>query len=213
MRKHNLLVLSIFLIVFQGCGKDDDPINLSAPIANAATDISNNLFVANWQAVNDANIYELQVATSADFSTDLMIINNLPTTQTGVNSVQQNTEYFYRVRASIDGEYESGFSNIISVITLPDAPVANEATDITTSSFTANWNDVLGINEYQIYVSTGTPPELGGQILSDYNGISVNGNSINVTGLQFNTVYYYQVKAVSENRISGFSNSKSVLTL
>jgi hypothetical protein len=213
MKINRLLALIIVLNVILGCSKDDDPVNLSAPIATAATDISNDLFVANWQAVSGANNYELHVATSADFSTDLMIIDNLPTTQTGVSSLQQNTEYYYKVRASTNGENESGFSNVISVTTLPDAPIANDATDITTSSFTANWDNVTGIDEYQVFVSTGTPPEFGGQILSGYNGISVIGNSLSIIDLQFNTVYYYQIKAVSEDRISEFSNSKSALTL
>lgn len=207
------LILALFVVNYS-CNKDDS-VTLIAPIATQATEINNDVFVANWQAVNGASSYELQVSTARDFSTDLILMNNLSrsTSNTAVSPVKDNTEYFYKVRARINNENVSPFSNIVSVFTLPNPPLAIEETNITTSSFTANWSAVEGIAEYKIFVSTGTPPEFGGQILSNYNGVLVNGNSFSVTGLEFNRVYYYQIKAISGDRASKYSNSIPVLVL
>ena len=208
------LLFIIAATILLSCSKDD-PIQLTAPIATEATDISNDVFVANWEAVNNANNYELQISTANDFSTNLIVYDNLPSSifNFAVNQVNHNTEYFYRVRASSNDGTVSDFSNIVSLFTLPDSPVAIDATDVTNNSFTANWSSVDGINEYKVFVSLNNPPEFGGQILSNYNGVVVNGNSLNITGLQFNTVYHYQIKAVSEDRESDYSNNIPVLTL
>ena len=206
-----LTIITVILVLF-GCSKDDDSGVLKAPVATAASDITDNLFVANWQLVDGANSYELQVSTSQDFSSDLIVVDNLPGGQNGVGPVQQNTQYFYKVRASINGANKSDFSNIISLYTIPEAPFANEATDITSNSFTANWSAVNGVEEYQIFVSTKNPPELNGQPLANYEGIVVKGTSLSIEGLELNTVYYYQVKSVSDNRVSVFSNSRPALT-
>jgi hypothetical protein len=214
MRKPKILVFSVLIVMAVACNKDDDSPSLSAPIATVATDTTNNRFVANWQAVSGANIYELQVSTSTDFSTDLKNLIDLSLTQTNVSALWQNTEYFYRVRARSDNEVVSPFSNVISVITLPNAPIALDASEFSTSSLTINWTTVNGADSYQLFVSSGLCPEQdGSEILEDYDGILVNGNSFILEGLESNTFYYYQVKAVSNGRFSDYSNCKAARTL
>ncbi|GAB5556844.1 MAG: hypothetical protein SchgKO_10570 [Schleiferiaceae bacterium] len=199
-------------LLFVACKKDDDG-PLGTPVATEATDVTVDLFIANWQGVTDANAYELHVSTSPDFSTDLIVLDNLGSTSTGVGPTFQNTTHYYKVRANNNGQRTSSFSNVIEVTTLPMAPIALDGTDVNSDSFTANWTSVDGISEYNVYVATGSAPEFGGTILPNYDGVSVDSTSLRIENLQFNTVYYYQVIAVSEDRNSPYSNSQPVLTL
>ena len=207
------LIFFSFAIVLSGCGDDDGPDTLGTPVALDATDITNSLFVANWQGVNEATGYDIEVSTVDDFSSIVSEQTEVPTNSTGFDGLAQNTQYYYRLTAHVNGGRRSEYSNSIGVITLPSAPIADAATDVTDNSFTANWQPVDGVQTYLLYVSTSMPPELGGAALPNYNGIEVTGNAFEITGLQFNTAYYYQLKSKVQNRVSSYSNSQNVLTL
>jgi len=205
-----LLILSL-LILFYACSQTNDPTPLQAPIATEATDITNVLFQANWNPVSGATDYELDIATDAAFTAIIKSIKNLggPTL---VDNLNGNTEYYYRVRATLNGGDASGNSNVISVFTLPDAPIAIGATNILSNGFTANWNAVPGISNYLLYVSLNNFPANPPNNLPGYDGKEVTGTSHDVTGLNSGTIYYYVVKAKSSDRISSISNSIEVLT-
>lgn len=206
-----LIIISI-VFLFLGCDKDDDSIKLEAPVAIEAKDITNTSFTANWLKVADANDYELDVATDAEFSSITHSLKKLggPTVIDGLSS---NSEYFYRVRATVNGGNPSGNSNVIGVNTLPNAPVATIATNITSSSFTANWNSVPNISEYVIYVSTDNFPANPPNNLPNYNGITISATSHDVIGLDAGTIYYYVVKAKKDLSLSEESNSIETITL
>ncbi|MBN8577586.1 MAG: T9SS type A sorting domain-containing protein [Cytophagales bacterium] len=89
--------------------------NLTAPVANAATNVTTTGFTANWNAVAGATSYEVQA--SGD---DFVNFSTATTTDLFVNAISMpaNTVIKYRVRA-IGATCTSIFSNIISVTTLP----------------------------------------------------------------------------------------------
>lgn len=207
-----LLYLLMVLTVI-GCSKDDDSNpTTGTPTATAATDVSSSTFLANWNSVSNATEYELQVATETSFANPVVTQTNL-SGPTAVTQLNGNTEYFYRVSATNLNQNPSGYSNIISVITLPDAPVAIAGSDITQSSFQANWEAVTGVTEYVLYVSqdnfTSSPPEY----VSGYDGITVNGTSHMVSGLDSNSFYYFRLESKVGTRISEPSNSEMIQTL
>ena len=206
----NLLIVSIVILLY-ACSQTNDPTPLQAPVAIEASDITNEWFTANWNSSPGANDYELDVATDAAFAAIIKSIKNLggPTL---VDNLNGNTEYFYRVRATLNGGNASGNSNSISVFTLPDAPIAIDATDITSNSFKANWNAVPGITTYLLYVSLNNFPVDPPNNLPGYDGKEVTGTSHDVTGLNKGTIYYYVVKAKNGARVSSISNSIEVLT-
>jgi hypothetical protein len=206
----SLHILS-FIILLYACDSVNDPTPPEVPVATAASDIMNESFTANWINSPSANDYELDVATDMGFST---IVNNQMNLggSTNVDNLNSNTEYFYRVRATFNGENASDNSNVISVFTLPDAPVAIDGTNISNSGFTANWNLVPGITNYLLYVSLENFPNIPPNNLPGYDGKEVTGNSDVVTGLDSGTIYYFVVKAKSDERTSEFSNSIMVQT-
>ena len=209
-----LLFLSL-AIGLSACGSGPDPVilppELEAPVATVGTFINPDHFTANWNESANATGYDLDIATDIDFATIVV-------TEKGVESgfilwgMESMTQYFYRVRATIAGENPSPNSNIISLHTLPIPPEANQATNVTSSSFTASWSEVPGISNYLLYLSidnfVSDPPVY----IDGYDGVDVAGLTYDVTGLNSNTIYYYAIKAKGDESTSFYSNSIFVVT-
>jgi hypothetical protein len=88
--------------------------------------------------------------------------------------------------------------------------LATKASNVTASSFTANWVGVLGANGYRLDVSTSSSFST---YLRGYQDLSVgNVTSYTVTGLTANTIYYYRVRAYNDGGTSANSNVIRVRT-
>ena len=88
----------------------------------------------------------------------------------------------------------------------PIAPQALTATNVTASSFTANWRTVSGATGYRLDVSTRSTFVT---YVPGYQNLDVgNTTSRNITGLTRNTTYYYRLRAYNGN---GTSPNSSVI--
>lgn len=77
------------------------------PVALAATGVGETSFTANWEAFEGAVYYLLDVSTQQDFST-FVYENEIiyaPTTSYVVIGLEDNTTYYYRLRASTEPLY------------------------------------------------------------------------------------------------------------
>ena len=116
-------------------------------------------FTANWSSVSGATDYRLDVSTSNSFTTyvpgyqDLNVGNMTSYPVTGLNA---KTTYYYRVRAynGCATSPNSSAKNVKTMACTPAAPSAQSATNVTPSSFTANWRSVSGAIDYRLDVST-----------------------------------------------------------
>ncbi len=207
MNTMKYVILLSIIVLFASCKKDDDPQALAAPVATDASDVINDGFTANWDSSEGANDYELDVATDNSFSNIVKKIKNLAPSSTAIDGLDDNTEYFYRVRATVNGANPSANSNTISVFTMPDAPVATDATNISNNGFTANWNAVDGLTDYVLYVSLNNIPADPPTYIPGYVGLPINGTSHTITGLDSGTIYYFVVRAKADARVSEISNS------
>jgi len=163
-----------------------------APVATAATSVTTTSFIANWGAVTGATGYKIYLDGSA---TPITLGNVTNYSVTGLSS---GTTHTYSVKV-ITSAGESLNSNTISVTSLSLTPVTTSASNITSSSFTANWGGVVGATGYKLYLDgSATPIILGNVITYDFGGLSSG------------TTHTYSVKATNAGGDSSISNTTSV---
>ena len=94
---------------------------------------------------------------------------------------------------------------------LPAGPTPNAATNITSGSFTANWQATAAATAYYLDVSTNVGFT---SFVNGYNNKNTgNVTSYNVGGLSGNTTYYYRVRYSNTVATSANSAGISVTTL
>jgi phosphodiesterase/alkaline phosphatase D-like protein len=209
---------------YNGCGTSANssaknvktlPCTPAAPRVQSATNLAFSSFTARWSSVAGATDYRLDVATDSSFINYVSVYQNLSVgnvTSYPVTGLNPNTTYYYRVRAD-NGCATGPNSSVKSVRTAPctpAAPSAQSATNVTASSFAANWRSVSGAIDYRLDVATDSSFI---NYVSVYQNLSVgNVTSYNVTGLSAHTTYYYRVRAYNGCAPSANSSVKSVLT-
>lgn len=181
-----------------------------APVATAASSPSVSDFIANWNAANGATSYKLDVSTD-NFSTFFSTYNNATVTglSQSVTGLTSGTTYQYRVRA-VNATGTSGNSNVISIVALPPGPNLNNATGITSTSFSISWSTVGGSDYYGFEVSTDnfatTIPGYG-------SGFTTTSTSLTVSGLSQGVTYQCRARAHNTSGYSAYSNTVSVALL
>lgn len=192
---------------------------MNPPVAIAATNLAPDSFTANWNASDDTLGYKVDVSTSIDFSNSVANFNDLDVgnvLSVYVGPVETHDvayNYYYRVRA-YNAVGTTISSNIITATTIAflAIPLSNNASNITSNSFTANWNAVSAdANGY--YLDVAPNPEFTAYVSSYYNHGVGNVSSYPVTGLSANYTYYYRIRAHSTLLTSGNSAIISVTTL
>ncbi len=164
---------------------------LSSPltgIENQPTDL--NLV---WNKAADASEYYLQVSTDSLFSNFLIADSTIADTVKSLNSLQNNSKYFWRV-GSINAAGKSAFSqtwNFKTIIAAPDIPSliqpSNNALNLDT---TVNivWSKIYNASFYIVQLSVDST--FNSFILNDS---SVTDTSKQISGLSSNTKYYWRV--------------------
>ncbi len=180
-----------------------------APLVGNATNVTVNTFTANWVAVPEATGYGLDISSTADFGNVTTRAYNLGdgnTTSSTVNIpwwlsnvLQPNTTYYYRIYAS-GPNATSPYSTTQTVTTQAfPAPTVSPATNITSTSFTAQWGLVPGATGYAIDIATRPDFQFG----SIYGGYLGDGNTTNATwtSLHPGLTYYYRIYADGPNNL------------
>lgn len=101
-------------------------------------------------------------------------------------------------------------SYVVTVNEILATPVTEDGTT-TTSSIQAKWGAVSGASSYLLDVSTNSSFS---SFLPGYQNKSLTSTSCIVNGLNYNTAYYYRVKAVASDQYfnSEYSTTKEVTT-
>src|SRR5207253_1278737 len=208
------------LRAYNGCGTSHNsnvidaktaPCTPAAPNAQPATNVTFSSFAASWSGVSGATDYRLDVSTSNSFTTYVPGYQDLDVgnmTSYNVTGLSAQTRYYYRVRAynGCDTSPNSNVKRSEERRVGKEAPNAQPATNVTFSSFTANWSSVNGASDYRLDVSTCYSFTT---YVPGYQDLDVgNMTSYNVTGLSAQTRYYYRVRAYNGCDTSPNSNVK-----
>jgi len=170
-------------------------------VATSASDITTSGFTATWQAASGISSYLFDLSASSGFGSFVGSYHDYSVTGTtlAITGLNENTSYFYRLKAVYNGS-EGSYSNVITATTTGviylDAPVALAATAVSHEGFTARWNSVSGATGYRLDVYSGTTASTADLIISEYvEGTSSNkyielfngtGASINLSNYKLN---------------------------
>jgi hypothetical protein len=183
------------------------------PVATDASSITDNSFVANWNASAGASSYKLFLSKRylllgsyvwlpvTGYEEGVVVSG---TSQT-VSNLSHSSFYRYNVKA-IGVASESDPSNTITVQTLLGPTVATAATNVTATSFKANWESKTWADSYIVRLVR----ESDQQIIADQ---TVETNSFTFTSLSPGAGYRYLVRVKSGDLLSSFSNFISVTTI
>jgi hypothetical protein len=111
---------------------------------------------------------------------------------------------------AVDGFFGATGNIVLGWSSIPPAPTAGSPTNLTSNSFTANWNSSAGATGYRIDVSTNNSFS---SFVSGYQNLDV-GNSLSrsITNLTSASNYFYRVRAYNAGGTSSNSNVVSAST-
>jgi len=127
-----------------------------------------------------------------------------------MTGLQHSTLYFVRAYATNEQVTAWGDEKSFTTLTL-HPPVAQSASDINATSFTANWNTVAEADHYRLDVS---PVSDFSEFLTGYENRNMGDDiSHTVSGLSPGTDYYYRLRSEIETGSSESSNQVEAVTL
>ncbi len=123
---------------------ETSPEYFPAPEVYQPSDARATSFTARWRYLSGATAYILDVYSKDNSGNKQYVLQNdtVKTTSKAVSGLDESTTYYFTVRAT-NGTGVSGYSDEVRVVRIIDnlaAPVATAATNVTPTSFTANWN-------------------------------------------------------------------------
>ena len=200
---NTLYYIRVFAINAAGEGDPSSVLTqITTTIAPNKPTISNILstsFQVDWNIVQGAISYRIDIATDEQFTNILSQYNNFSVIGNTIilTGLSPSTTHYARVRAVNVGGSSFNSPNSDAVLTLgpPVAPSSIFTTSVTATSFIANWNVVATATSYRLDVSTLSNFSTR---LTGYDNLTVNGTSQSITGLTANTTYYVRVRAVNQ---------------
>lgn len=163
------------------------------PLSLLISKVTENSFNLAWASALGADSYEIEVATTANFTP---ILRSLTATATnidvsGLNSLQQ---YFCRVRA-VNKTGKSANSSSANTITLPNPTTTNKAKNVSSQQFTAAWNASTQANTYILEVAKN---EGFTDILAGFSGLEISNVLERLVRWQGReSELYYRVRVVA----------------
>ncbi|KAA9340723.1 LamG-like jellyroll fold domain-containing protein [Adhaeribacter soli] len=161
----------------------------------------------SWTKSNDATAYQLQIASTADFSSPVVDQSNITAPSVQVNGLANNVKYYWRVKAltSSNSSNWSGTWTFTTIPLVPSKPVLVSPVDLSASASvppTLVWNASSDAAAYQVQVAT--TPDFTTKV---FEQTGLTATSVQASGLANNTQYFWRVKA---SNVAGSSNWSAV---
>lgn len=197
-----------------GSGEEEKPSKLETPIVTAMYDKSSKKIILVWSIVQDADSYEIYYNTTNNFNEEKTVGDTTETSYTTTEIKANKTTYYFWVRAKTADGLKSDLSNSVSCYVENEeeseetlaAPSYLNATAMSESSVSLNWENVTGATYYLVYYSR-------------YNSVSYETdyviaykNYITIPQLISGTAYYFWVKASNGTTQSTYSPYAAAMT-
>lgn len=167
-------------------------------------------FDINWNSSSNTVNYVLDVASDPVFLNMVTGYSGVAIASAfySVTGLQSGATYYARIK-SVNSCFSSNY--LVDTIELsPNAPSTIFSSNITLTSFEANWNSSNGATNYLLDVAL--DKDFTTMVLG-YNSLPVTTTSHLVNGLSQFTKYYYRISAANNSGISSYSTIDSVKTL
>jgi hypothetical protein len=155
----------------------------------------------DWSDVSGATSYNIQVANNSGFTSPIIDLSSLPSSQYQVPSglLQANTLYYWRASASNSNGTSAwatawNFTTIASPNT-PNLISPTNGSNILTLTPTLDWSDVTGATSYAVQVATDTNFI---NLAVNQSGLTVSQYTVTSGVLTGNTTYYWRARAGNE---------------
>ncbi len=202
LRAFKILTLLLFAGVNLLYGQS--PPQLIAP-EDSATDISTTVTL-QWHSVDDANSYNLQLATDSSFNNRVVDTSGLSDTTYTVEQLSNDSTYYWRVSSS-SLLTTSDWSDSWQFTTLPQAPAKTNLympendTDSLSTDITFKWHTATRAESYRLQISRDSQFET-----LDYDRNSLTDTTHAVSGLSTDTTYYWRVRGSNESGAGPWSD-------
>jgi uncharacterized protein YjdB len=180
---------------------------LESPLNNAVGIAKTNPL--KWKSSPNAQSYQIQVSKTQDFGTLVTNIDNLTSLQYAVPNLEDNTQYFWRVRAK-NNSGTSSWSSVWNFKTLqpllvPEIPKpvspSNGSTDLP-NNLILEWSKVADAQTYRVQVAKDAT--FSSMVYDIYN---LTGQAIEVKNLESGSSFAWRVRATNEAGSSNFSEA------
>lgn len=174
------------------------------PPANVlASNITYNSFTISWDAVTDADDYDLDIRESGGTWSSI----NTSLTTYDYTLAAASTIYEFRVRSNNEigsGEYSIVASLTTDAIPVPEVPTGLTASNVTSNSFSLSWNSMEFADSYELQIRV-----QGG----NWEFYSSSSTNFDYSTAMPETTYEYQVLASNNSGSSAYTAIQSVTTL
>lgn len=165
-----------------------------------------------WDEAPLTNFYQLEIATDDQFTSPVLFDSLLQTNVSLTDSLQYLTQYFWRVRGVSDqgeGDWSEtwSFTTIIEKPALVSLETPADGTEEVSISPMLSWMASARAESYQIQLALAADFQ---SVLLDTSAVA--GTSLSVSELNFNTDYYWRVKAVNVGGESDWSEIYTFFT-
>jgi subtilisin family serine protease len=189
--------------IIQNVTTEPEPTPPAIPTNLSASNITHNSFSISWDPMNEATSYDLQIREQGyEWSTYNTVNNTFDHT-----GAKAETTYEFRVRANNDagsGDYTTIENLITDPLPLPSTPSGLSASNISSTSFTIQWEPTEYADSYDIQIRE------QGDAWADF---STTATKMDYTSAQPSTTYDFRVRAVNNSGASEYTPIESVTTL
>ena len=174
---------------------------------DGSEDVSTSLSL-EWQEVEGATWYELQVATDENFEQQVVTMDDIEATSTEIEELEYEEIHYWRVRAANDGG-SSDWSEVWNFTTEDDPLEIPDAPELATPEDEAgqvekpaelHWEEADGAETYTLQLAEDSGFD---QLVTEVEDLEQTNYS--VEDLEYGETYYWRVASVNEAGSSDWS--------